>query len=151
MENSAASTSKKPKVAEPATVRAAVTSQPGTESYYGKIQTEVAVAGVSGSIQAGLYEGDSRSGGYEMISGRWITGKGQFVVPSRFLERTSTKLGDAVRVTYEKKTANLRIVGESFDTPGSRLEIHADMADFKSAEPRTFLVVRARSAAPAGG
>jgi putative ABC transport system permease protein len=75
-----------------------------------------------------------------MLSGHWITGKGQVVVPSRFLERTSTKLGDTVRVTYEKETANLRIVGESFDTSGSQLEIHADMADFKSAEPSTFLV-----------
>ncbi|MFC5955409.1 ABC transporter permease [Streptomyces pratens] len=140
MENSAASTSKKPKVADPATVRAAVTSHSGTESYYGKVQTEVAVAGVSGSIQASLSEGDSRSGSYELLSGHWITGEGQVVVPSRFLERTSTKLGDAVRVTYEKETANLRIVGESFDTSGSRLEIHADMADFKSAEPSTFPV-----------
>ncbi|MDT0615880.1 ABC transporter permease [Streptomyces lancefieldiae] len=139
-ENSVASTSKKPKVADPAKVRAAVTSQPGTESYYGKAQTEVAVAGVSGSIQASLYEGDSRAGSYEMLSGHWITGKGQVVVPSRFLERTSTKLGDTVRVTYAKETANLRIVGESFDTSGSQLEIHADMADFKSAEPSTFLV-----------
>ncbi|GAA0901026.1 MULTISPECIES: ABC transporter permease [Streptomyces violaceusniger group] len=140
VENSAASMSKKPKVADPAKVRSAVTSQPGTESYYGKAQTEVAVAGVSGSIQASLYEGDSRPGSYEMLSGHWITGKGQVVVPSRFLERTSTKLGDTVRVTYEKETANLRIVGESFDTSGSQLEIHANMADFKSAEPSTFLV-----------
>ncbi|GAA0950205.1 ABC transporter permease [Streptomyces rhizosphaericus] len=140
VENSAASMSKKPKVAGPAKVRSAVTSQPGTESYYGKAQTEVAVAGVSGSIQASLYEGDSRPGSYEMLSGHWITGKGQVVVPSRFLERTSTKLGDTVRVTCEKETANLRIVGESFDTSGSQLEIHANMADFKSAEPSTFLV-----------
>ncbi|MFF5900958.1 FtsX-like permease family protein [Streptomyces argenteolus] len=140
VENSAASTSKKPKVADPAKVRSAVRSQPGTESYYGKAQSEVAVAGVSGSIQASLYEGDSRSGSYEMLSGHWITGKGQVVVPSRFLERTSTEIGDTVLVTYEKETANLRIVGESFDTSGSQLEIHADMADFKSAEPSTFLV-----------
>lgn len=140
VENSAASTSKKPKAADPAKVRSAITSQPGTESYYGKAQTEVAVAGVSGSIQASLYEGDSRPGSYEMLSGHWITGRGQVVVPSRFLERTSAKLGDTVRVTYEKETANLRIVGESFDTSGSRLEIHADMADFTSAEPSTFLV-----------
>ncbi|WP_181801595.1 ABC transporter permease [Streptomyces shenzhenensis] len=140
LENSAASTSKKPRAADPAKVRSAIASQPGTESYYGKAQTEVAVAGVSGSIQASLYEGDSRPGSYAMLSGHWITGKGQVVVPSRFLERTSTKLGDTVRVTYEKETANLRIVGESFDTSGGRLEIHADMADFTSAEPSTFLV-----------
>ncbi|MEU7473033.1 FtsX-like permease family protein [Streptomyces sp. NPDC044984] len=138
--NSAASTPKGPKAADPAKVRSAITSQPGTESYYGKARTEVSVAGVSGSIQASLYEGDSRSGSYELLSGHWITGKGQVVVPSRFLERTSTELGDTVRVTYEKTTSNLRIVGESFDTSGSRLEIHADMADFTSAEPSTFLV-----------
>ncbi|MFI8207314.1 ABC transporter permease [Streptomyces sp. NPDC085937] len=140
VEDSAASTSQKPKVADPAKVRSAVTSQSDTESYYGKVRTEVAVAGISGSIQASLYEGDSRSGSYEMLSGHWITGKGQVVVPSRFLQRTSTKIGDTVRVTYEKETADLRIVGESFDTSGSQLEIHADMADFESAEPSTFLV-----------
>lgn len=140
VQDSAPSTVKKPKVADSAKVRAAVTSQPGVESYYGKTETEVAVAGVSGSIQASLYEGDARAGSYEMLSGHWITGKGQVVVPTRFLERTSTKLGDTVRVTYEKETANLRIVGESFDTSGSQLAIHADMADFKSAEPSTFLV-----------
>ncbi|MEU9471568.1 FtsX-like permease family protein [Streptomyces avermitilis] len=110
---SVASTSA-PKVADPAKVRSAIKSQAGTASYYGKAQTEVTVAGISGSVQV--------------------------VVPTRFLERTSTKIGDTVRVTYEKETANLRIVGESFDTSGGELEIHADMADFASAEPSTFLV-----------
>ncbi|QTE01470.1 ABC transporter permease [Streptomyces cyanogenus] len=128
------------RVADPAKVRSAITSQAGTESYYGKTQAEVAVAGISGSVQASLYEGRSRSGSYEMISGHWITGTGQVVVPTRFLERSSTKIGDTVRVTYEKETANLRIVGESFDTSGSELEIHADMANFASAVPSSFLV-----------
>ncbi|MFD4230744.1 ABC transporter permease [Streptomyces sp. NPDC058545] len=136
---SVASTSE-PKVADPAKVRSAIKSQTGTRSYYGKTQSEVAVAGISGSVQAGLYEGDSRSGSYEMISGHWITGTGQVVVPTRFLETASTKIGDTVRVTYEKETANLRIVGASFDTSGNELEIHADMANFPSAEPSTFLV-----------
>ncbi|MEU7317723.1 ABC transporter permease [Streptomyces sp. NPDC007083] len=129
-----------PEAADPVKVRAALTSQAGTASYYGKDRTEVAVAGVSGAVQATLYEGDARSGRYEMISGHWITGKGQVVVPTRFLERTSTEVGDTVRVTYEKKTASLRIVGESFDTSGSKLEIHLDMADFPTAEPSSFLV-----------
>ncbi|MGW0548886.1 ABC transporter permease [Streptomyces altiplanensis] len=129
-----------PEVADPAKVRSAITSQAGTGSYYGKARTEVAVAGISGSVRASLYEGDARSGSYEMLSGHWITGTGQAVVPTRFLERTSTKVGDTARVTYEKETANLRIVGESFDTSGSELEIHADMADFASAEPSAFFV-----------
>ncbi|MFF1274058.1 ABC transporter permease [Streptomyces marokkonensis] len=129
-----------PKAADPAKVRSAITSQAGTGSYYGKTQTEVAVAGVSGSVQASLYEGDASSGSHPMISGQWITGTGQVVVPTRFLERTSTELGDTVRVTYEKETANLRIVGESFDTSGSGLEIHTGMANFASAVPSTFLI-----------
>ncbi|MEU6479228.1 FtsX-like permease family protein [Streptomyces sp. NPDC047017] len=129
-----------PMAADPSKVRSAITSQPGLASYYGKLRTEVAVAGISGSVRASLYEGDARAGGYELLAGHWITGRGQVVVPTRFLERTSTKLGDTVRVTYEKQSAELRIVGESFDTSGNELEIHADMADFPSAEPTTFLV-----------
>ncbi|MFE0805465.1 FtsX-like permease family protein, partial [Streptomyces sp. NPDC058834] len=130
----------KAKVADPAKVRSAIKSQAGLDSYYGKLQTEVVVAGVSGSVQASLYEGDSHDGSYEMLSGRWLTGKGQVVVPTRFLERTSAKVGDTVRVTYEKENADLKIVGESFDTSGNQLEIHADMADFPPAEPSTFLI-----------
>ncbi|MEV0116957.1 FtsX-like permease family protein [Streptomyces sp. NPDC050844] len=129
-----------PKVADPAKVRSAIKSQAGTGSYYGTSQAEAAVAGISGSVQVSLYEGDARSGSYEMISGHWLTGTGQVVVPTRFLEMTSTKIGDTVRVTYEKEAADLRIVGESFDTSGSELQIHADMADFASAAPSSFLV-----------
>ncbi|MFF9896326.1 ABC transporter permease [Streptomyces longispororuber] len=129
-----------PKAADPARVRSAITAQAGTASYYGKTRNEVAVAGISGSVRASLYEGDARSGSYEMIAGHWITGAGQVVVPTRFLERTSATIGDTVRVTYGKDTARLRIVGESFDTSGGDLEIHADMAAFPSAEPSTFLV-----------
>ncbi|AIR96166.1 ABC transporter permease [Streptomyces glaucescens] len=138
VEGSAASG--EPGAADPATVRAAVARQAGTGSYYGKTRTEVTVAGISGPVRASLYEGDSRSGSYEMISGHWITGAGQLVVPTRFLERTSTKIGDLVLVTRAEETVRLRIVGESFDTSGSEPEIHADMADFPSAEPGTFLV-----------
>ncbi|MEU9320288.1 hypothetical protein [Streptomyces sp. NPDC048295] len=36
------------------------------------------------------------------------------------LERTSTEIGDTVRVTYGE-TASLRTVGASFDTSGSEL------------------------------
>ncbi|WP_030546902.1 ABC transporter permease [Streptomyces albus] len=128
-----------PGAADPAKVRSAITAQAGTGSYYGKTRIEATVAGISGSVRASLYEGAARSGSHEMLSGHWITGTGQVVVPTRFLDRTSTRIGDTVRVTYEKETANLRIVGESFDTSGSEFEIHAHMGDFASAEPSTFL------------
>ncbi|MGI5192839.1 ABC transporter permease [Streptomyces sp. CA-288835] len=126
--------------ADPARVRAAIEAQSGTASYYGKTQVDVTVGGVSGIAQASLYEGDSRSGAYEMISGHWITGRGQVVVPSRFLEKTGTEIGDTIRVTHEQRTQPLRIVGEAFDTSDDELEIHADLADFPKAAPGVFLV-----------
>lgn len=129
-----------PPAADPAKVRAAIEAQAGTASYYGLAQSEVTVGGVSGPVQASLYEGDMRSGGYEMIDGHWITGAGQLVVSTRFLERTGTEIGDTVRVTLHKETRTLRIVGEAFDTSDDGLHLHASLADFPTIEPQTYLV-----------
>jgi putative ABC transport system permease protein len=126
--------------ADPAKVSAAIEAQAGTASYYGMAQDDVTVAGISGPVRATLYQGDSRPGSYEMISGHWITGAGQVVVPTRFLERTGTRIGDTVRVTLEKETATLRIVGEAFDTSNDGLSIRADLASFPGAEPQLFQI-----------
>jgi len=126
--------------ADPAKVRAAIEAQAGTASYYGMSRDDVTVAGISGSVQATLYQGDSRPGSYEMISGHWITGAGQAVVPTGFLERTSTKIGDTVRVTLGKHTQTLKIVGEAFDTSNDGLSIHADLASFAGAKPQVFQI-----------
>ncbi|MYS85018.1 ABC transporter permease [Embleya scabrispora] len=125
---------------DPARVRAAIEAQPGTASYYGLAQTEVTVAGIAGSVRATLYQGDSRSGSYEMISGRWLGGPGEAVVPTRFLDRTGTRIGDTVRVTYQGDTQTLRIVGEAFDTSDDGKRIHADLAGFAAARPDVYLV-----------
>ncbi|MFI1395995.1 ABC transporter permease [Streptomyces sp. NPDC020681] len=129
-----------PPAVDPAKVRAAIEAQAGTASYYGLTHAEVTVPGISGSVQASLYEGDSRPGSYEMISGHWISGAGQVVVPTGFLERTGTKIGDTVRVTLKKDTQTLRIVGEAFDTSDDGLHLIADLAGFATAKPQMFLV-----------
>ncbi|KOU69697.1 efflux ABC transporter, permease [Streptomyces sp. MMG1533] len=126
--------------ADPARVRAAIAAQDGTASYYGKTQVDVTVAGYSGAARATLYQGDSRSGAYAMLSGHWLTGPGQIVVPSGFLKKTGTELGDTLQVIHDKRKQNLRIVGEAFDGSDDELELHADMADFPTAEPGVFLV-----------
>jgi putative ABC transport system permease protein len=126
--------------ADPARMRAAIEAQPGTASYYGKAQQDATVAGVSGSVRATLYQGDSSTGGYAMISGHWITGAGQVVVAGQFLESTGTEVGDTVRVTVGKETATLRIVGEAFGTSDDVLEIQVNLADFPATRPSVFLV-----------
>jgi putative ABC transport system permease protein len=124
--------------ADPAPIRAAIEAQPGTASYYGRAEADATVAGVSGAVRATLYQGDSRSGSYAMLSGHWITGPGQVVVSSRFLEKTGTGIGDTVRVTVRESTETLRIVGEAFDPSYDELGIHADLGDFPAAGPIVF-------------
>ena len=135
--------------ADPARIRAAVEAQEGTASYYATTQEDVTVAGVTGSVTISLYQGDSRSGSYEMISGHWIDGAGQVVVATGFLERTGSKIGDTVRVTHQGEIRTLRIVGEAFDTEDDGMQLHAGIADFPAAEPRTFLVEVGPGVSPA--
>ncbi|MEV6109389.1 FtsX-like permease family protein [Streptomyces sp. NPDC051940] len=130
----------KPPDADPAKVAAAIEAQSGTDSYYGLSQGQVTMTGLSGAVQASLYRGDTSDGRYEMISGRWFTGPGEAVVPTGFLERTGTAIGDTVRVTYQKDSQLLRIVGEAFDTSDDGLHINTDMATFAKAEPQTFQI-----------
>jgi putative ABC transport system permease protein len=129
-----------PPPADPAKVSAAIKAQSGTALYYGVAQEEATVPGVSGTVRVTLYDGDSSSGSYAMISGHWITGPGQVIVSSHFLETTGTEIGDTVRVTAGEDTATLRIVGEAFDTSDDTLEIHADIADFPAVAPTEFRV-----------
>ncbi|MET7689248.1 FtsX-like permease family protein [Streptomyces sp. NPDC005483] len=129
-----------PEPADPAQVSAAIKAESGTASYYGASGQNATVAGVSGTVRATLYEGDSTRAGYAMISGHWLTGAGQVVVPGRFLETTGTEIGDTVRVTVGKESPRLRIVGVAFESSGGELEIQANLADFPAARPQEFLV-----------
>jgi putative ABC transport system permease protein len=61
-------------------------------------------------------------------------------VPTGFLERTGTRIGDTVRVTLGKDTETLKIVGEAFDTSNDGLSIHADLASFAGAKPQVFQI-----------
>ncbi|WP_406835551.1 FtsX-like permease family protein [Streptomyces sp. AHU1] len=135
--------------ADPAAVRAAIAAQPGTASYYGTATGDATVSGISGTVRATLYQGDSRPGGYEMIAGHWISGRGQVVVPTGFLERTGTRIGDSVRVTFQKETVSLRIVGEAFDTSDDGMRVHADLDSFTKAEPGAFHIEVKSGVSPA--
>ena len=126
--------------ADPAGIRAAVEAQAGTASYYAMTKNDASVAGITGSVPVSLYQGDTRTGRYEMISGHWFDGAGQVVVGSGYLKRTGTAIGDPLRVTYEGHTRTLRIVGEAFDTSDGGLQLHANIADFPGTQPRMFLV-----------
>ncbi|MBO2463200.1 ABC transporter permease [Actinomadura violacea] len=123
-----------PPALDEAKVRAAITAQPGTASFYGVSDRQVTVAGVVGPVEANLYRGDLRAGAYEIIAGRWITGPGQAVVPTRFLEVTGHRIGDTITVRDADTTARLRIVGEAFDLRNAGMRVHAAAASFSGAK-----------------
>ncbi|MFK0170531.1 ABC transporter permease [Streptomyces sp. NPDC090306] len=135
--------------ADPAAVRAAIAAQPGTASFYGTAEGDATVSGLSGTVRATLYQGDSRPGAYEMIAGHWLSGRGQIVVPTAFLDRTGTEIGDSVRMTFEKETVRLRIVGEAFDTSNDGTSVHADLDSFAGVAPGVFHVEVGPGVAPA--
>ncbi|MER7722406.1 FtsX-like permease family protein [Streptomyces sp. NPDC096323] len=135
--------------ADPSRVRAAIEAQAGTASYYGMTQDDVTVPGISGTVRANFYQGETGSGRYEMSSGRWFAAPGEAVVPTGFLERTGTGIGDTVRVTYKKQTRNLKIVGEAFDTSDGGLHLTMDLATFTGAEVQDFLIAVEPGVSPA--
>ncbi|MER5864910.1 FtsX-like permease family protein [Kitasatospora sp. NPDC002040] len=135
--------------AQPDRVRAAVEADPGTAGYYGWAIAEATVAGLTGTSQVVLYQGKSSSGAPELIDGRWLEGPGEVAVPTRYLERTGSRIGDTVRVTDEGGTRSLRIVGEVFDTSNDGTRLHADLADFPKAGPVAFKVTLKSGVRPA--
>jgi putative ABC transport system permease protein len=116
--------------ADRARIRAAIEAQPGTKSYYGRAFAQVTVQGVAGSVNAQLFQGDSRVGAYEMIEGHWFTGPGQVVVPTHFLNVTGTRIGDTITAIDQGVRVPLRIVGEAFDPGDDGMRLEADATSF---------------------
>jgi putative ABC transport system permease protein len=54
--------------------------------------------------------------GYPIISGRWLTGPGEAVVPTGFLHLTGKAVGDTITVTFAGRQFPLRIVGQVFSS-----------------------------------
>lgn len=134
----------RPAAADPAAIAAAINAQPGTAKYYATAETEVAVAGVSGSTAVFAFTGDSSWAGYRMVSGTWFHSPGEAVVPSTFMTATATRIGDTVILDDHGKAVRVRIVGEVFDPHTQSNEVLTDAATFGSAEsglrPETYSV-----------
>lgn len=120
---------------DPAAITAAIRAQTGTRAYYGTAQTEVAVAGVTGSTTVFAFTGDASWAGYRMTSGSWFHGPGQAVVPTTFLTATGTHVGDTVTLDAHGTAVPVRIVGEVLDPHTQTMEVLTDAATLAAAEP----------------
>jgi len=114
---------------------AAIEAQPGTEAYYSSIENQMAIAGVSADATVREYHGDASWDHFPLISGHWLTGPGQAVVPTHLLRATGLHLGSVLTASEDGKSFPLTIVGEVFDTHNGGMEVIADEATFASAGP----------------
>jgi putative ABC transport system permease protein len=81
------------------------------------------------------YSGDTTTAAYQMISGHWFTEPGQAVVPTRFLDATGDRIGDAITLTEGGHQIPLRITGEALDTHNDGMQVLTDLSSLDGVHP----------------
>ncbi|WP_416980871.1 ABC transporter permease [Streptomyces sp. T028] len=118
-----------------AAVTAAIDAQPSTRTYYTTATARATVPGVAGTTAVVAFTGDASWGGYTMISGRWIDGPGEAVVPTGFLTATGKHIGDTVTLGGLGEAVTVRIVGEVLDPRNDGMQTFTDTATLAPAHP----------------
>lgn len=121
--------------ADPAAVAAAIGTAAGTGRYYRAATVRATVSGLTGTVDVIAFTGDASWGGYTMVSGRWIDGPGEAVVPTPFLTATGTRTGDTVTLNGLAEPVTVRIVGEVLDTRKGGMQVFTDASTLASAHP----------------
>ncbi|WP_377273194.1 FtsX-like permease family protein [Peterkaempfera sp. SMS 1(5)a] len=121
--------------ADPAKVAAALRAQPGTGAFYGTTGRGMSVAGISAAVQVIGYQGDSSWGAFRMTQGRWFSGPGEAVVPTRFLEAAGARVGDTVTLAYQGRSIRVRITGEAFDLHDGGMDVLTDISTLTRLSP----------------
>jgi putative ABC transport system permease protein len=133
-----------PSAAQVAQALAAVKAQPGTEAYYSDVELQLPIAGLCDDATVDEYSGDASWSHYQLISGHWLTGDGQAVVPTHLLRAMDLHLGESLTVDYGRQHFPLTIVGEVFDTRQDGMSVLTDASNFaavQSSVPLGFLSV----------
>lgn len=121
--------------ADPVAVAAAVEAVSGTGKYYRAATVRATVSGLTGVIDVTAFTGDASWGGYTMVSGRWIDGPGEAVVPTPFLAATGARLGDSVILKGLAGPVTVRIVGEVLDPRNDGMQVFTDVSTLAAAHP----------------
>jgi putative ABC transport system permease protein len=103
-----------PTAAQDAAVTAALRAQPGTARSAEVYENQVKVPGVTGSVNAWAFSGDTSWLGYGVITGRWYNAPGQVDVNTAFLNDSGLAVGDSFTVDTGSAQVKVHIVGEVF-------------------------------------
>ncbi|MGW8990780.1 FtsX-like permease family protein [Streptomyces zhihengii] len=124
-----------PPRAAPAAVAAAVEAAAGTGRHYSAATVRATVAGLTGTVDVHAFTGDASWGGYTMVSGRWIVGPGEAVVPTPLLTATGTRIGGSLTLGGLAEPVTVRIVGELLDPRKEGMQVFTDASTLAAARP----------------
>jgi putative ABC transport system permease protein len=117
-------------------VTAALAGQPGTAHTDVEYNATVTDPAIAGPVQAQVLGGDASWQGWTMISGHWLSGPGQIVVNTEFLDASGLAVGDTTTVNTGTvnpvqgaavsagASVTVKIVGEYFN-PSNDPNIYA--------------------------
>lgn len=113
---------------------AAIEAQPGTAAYASTISYQMAVQGVGEDGVVTEFTGKGAWDYFPIISGHWLTGPNQAVLPTHLLRAAGLHVGGTITVSEDGVSFPLTIVGEAFDTHEQGMEVMADAATFASVQ-----------------
>lgn len=87
-------------------------SLPGTVTVTAGVFVGVHLAGQQQALDVHFLRGDTPSMASQIVSGRWLKGPGDVVVPPAFLTQRGLKVGDQITLKVKGKQTRASIVGE---------------------------------------
>lgn len=118
---------------DPAAVAAAIQDTAGTGKHYRAATVRATVSGLNRTTDVIAFTGDASWGGYTMVSGRWLDGPGEAVVPTPFLAATGTRIGDTVTLDGLAEPVTVRIVGEVLDPRNDGMQVFTAASTLRAA------------------
>ncbi len=113
-----------PDAAQDTALAAVLRAQPGTLRDVAVYGNQVTVPGLSGTVNAWAFGGDSSWIGYGIIAGHWYDAPGQVDVNAAFLTQSGLAVGDTATVNTGTAQVPVDIAGEVFD-PSSEPRLYA--------------------------
>jgi len=104
-----------PSQAQDNAVTTALAATPGAARTDVEYYAQVTVPSIAAKVNANVFTGDAAWQGWTMISGHWLTGPGQIVVDTEFLNDSGLAVGDTTTVNTGTTTVTARIVGQYFN------------------------------------
>lgn len=116
-----------------AAMEKAMRAVPGVDGVAEQTGDMVGVAGMTTTINAQYYGGDSGMMGFTLVRGHWLNGPNQIVAPARFLNRHHLALGQTLTLQEDGRSARAVIVGE--DITGGDSMFYADWSTLQQLSP----------------